>query len=57
MLELVRVNNEKLARQLAHVLGREGIRTREEAGDGEFVLFLEDPARHDEARQVGRGHE
>ena len=28
MLELVRVNNEKLARQLAHVLGREGIRTR-----------------------------
>ena len=35
MLELVRLNNEKLARQLAHVLGREGIRTREEAGDGE----------------------
>ena len=34
MLELVRLNNEKLARQLAHVLGREGIRTREEAGDG-----------------------
>jgi GlpG protein len=52
MLELVRVNNEKLARQLAHVLGREGIRTREEAGDGEFVLFLEDPARHDEARRI-----
>ena len=52
MLELVRLNNEKLARQLAHVLGREGIRTREEAGDGEFVLFLEDPARHDEARRI-----
>jgi len=50
MLELVRMNNEKLARQLAHVLARDGIVTREEARDGEFVLLLEDPARHDEAR-------
>ena len=56
MLELVRLNNEKLARQLAHVLGREGIRTREEAGDGEFVLFLEDPARHDEAQEAEAVH-
>ncbi|MCH2558143.1 MAG: rhomboid family intramembrane serine protease [Alcanivorax sp.] len=54
MLELVRINNAAVAKRLADVLARRGIHTRLEEGQGEYTLFLTDPARLEEARELAR---
>lgn len=52
MLELVRMRDQKRARQLAHVLAQNGIRSQQQADHGEFVLLLEDAADYQQARNL-----
>jgi len=55
MLELVRINNAAMAKRLADLLARRGIETRlDQEQDGQYRLFLADPGRHDEARELAR---
>ncbi|GAA5110288.1 rhomboid family intramembrane serine protease [Alloalcanivorax gelatiniphagus] len=55
MLELVRINNAAMAKRLADLLARRGIETRlDQEQGGQYRLFLADPARHDEARELAR---